>query len=138
MKKYELIEHTADIGIRAYGADYKELFVNCARAMFEIIADLEGLKISVSVPVKLKAADFEGLLVSWLDELLYNCYTKGIIFCDFDIKELTSTNIVAAASGRHIGDNKNRLKAEIKAATFHDLKIKKDKDCYSVEIIFDV
>ena len=80
MKRYEEIPHTADIGVRVYGADLKELFKNAAFSMFDIIADLEGIKGSVTVDVDLKADSPEELLVNWLDELLYNFYTKWIIF----------------------------------------------------------
>ena len=56
----------------------KELFVNAAYGMFDIIADLEGLKSSVSIDLDLKADSKEELLIAWLDELLYNFYTKSI------------------------------------------------------------
>jgi len=85
MKPYEQIPHTADIAVRVYGKDLKELFRNAAWGMFDIIADLEGLESSVSINIDLKAPQKEELLVSWLDELLYNFYTKDIIFFKFDI-----------------------------------------------------
>ena len=138
MKRYEQIPHTADIAIKAYGRDLKELFTNAAYGMFDIIADLEGLKSSVSIDVNLKAPSKEELLISWLDELLYNFYTKNIIFFEFDISFISDKEIVAKVSGKHIGDNRNRLKTEIKAATFHDLAIKESAEGLFVEIVFDV
>jgi len=138
MKPYEQIPHTADIAVRVYGKDLKELFRNAAWGMFDIIADLEGLESSVSINIDLKAPQKEELLVSWLDELLYNFYTKDIIFFKFDIDFINEEQIIAKAHGRHVGENKNRLKTEIKAATFHDLEIKKIDEGYTVDIIFDV
>lgn len=138
MKRYEQIPHTADIAIKAYGKDLRELFANAAFGMFDIIADLEGLKESVSIDVDLKADSNEELLVDWLDELLFNFYTKGIIFFEFDIANLGSGELIAKARGRHIGENRNRLKTEIKAATFHDLNIRESPEGCSVEIVFDV
>ena len=138
MKRYEQIPHTADIAVRVYGKNLKELFVNAAYAMFDIIADLEGLKTPLSIDVKLNAPSKEELLISWLDELLYNSCTKSIIFSEFEILSLDDKNITAKVKGRSIGDNKNRLKTEIKAATYHDLKIKKTPSGYSVSIVFDV
>jgi len=138
MKRYEEIPHTADIAVRAYGKDLRELFENAAFGMFDIIADLEGLKTSISVDINLKAVSKEELLIAWLDELLYNFYTKGIIFFEFEIASINKDEIIAKANGRLIGDNRNRLKREIKAATFHDLAIKEDSQGLSVEIIFDV
>ena len=138
MKRYEQFPHTADIGVRVYGKDLKELFANAAFAMFDIVADLEGLKTSVTKDFELKAANYEELLVAWLDELLYTFYTKWIIFSDFQIEELDEHHVKAKAIGRSVGENKNRLKTEIKAATYHDLNIKKTADGYEVEIIFDI
>ena len=138
MKRYEQIPHTADIGVRVYGKDLGDLFKNAAFGMFDIIADLDGLKKTEKLDVKVKAASREELLVSWLDELLYNFYTKGLIFSEFDIINISSTSLAARAFGKHIQDNKNRLKKEIKAVTFHDLEIKEKNGVFSVEIIFDV
>ncbi len=138
MKRYEQIPHTADIAIRVYGKDLKELFINAAFGMFDIIADLEGLKSSVSIEVNLKAPSKEELLVSWLDELLYNFYTKSIIFFEFDVSFLSEEQLMVKAYGRHIGENRNRLKTEIKAATYHDLNIKEGPDGLSIDIVFDV
>lgn len=138
MKRYEQFGHTADIGVRAFGRSKKELFENAAFAMFDIIADLQGLTGSIEQDIKLSASNPEELLVAWLDELLFHFYTKQIIFFRFEITEFSDTNIIAKASGRPIGANRNRLKTEIKAATYADLAIKKAAEGYSVEIIFDV
>ena len=138
MKRYEQFPHTADIGIRVFGSGLKELFENAAFAMFDTIADLEGLKGDISRDFRLEAATPEELLVAWLDELLYNFYTKSLIFFKFDVQEISDAKLIATAVGRPVGENRNRLKTEIKAATYGGLKIKKTGDGLSVEIIFDV
>ncbi|NQT06011.1 MAG: archease [Candidatus Omnitrophica bacterium] len=138
MKRYELVEHTSDIAIKVYGESLADLFVNAAYGMFDIIADLEGLKPSTSVKIELEAANAEELLVSWLDELIYNFYTKYIIFSEFKIYGLNDTKVSAEAFGKHIGENRSRLKTEIKAATYHGLRIEEKNKIYEVQIIFDV
>lgn len=138
MKRYEQFPHTADIGVRVYGRTLKELFENAAFGMFDIIADIEGLNTSITENFDLKASNHEELLVAWLDELLYNFYTKSIIFSKFEVEELTQDRMKAKAFGRPVGENRNRLKTEIKAATYSGLEIKKTDGGYSVEIIFDV
>ena len=125
VNRYKQIPHTADIAVRAYGKDLKDLFINAAYAMFDIIADLKGLKNSIEIDVKVNAPSEEELLVSWLNELLYNFYTKFIIFSKFKILSIDDNNVIAKAKGKPVGDNKNRLKTEIKAVTYHNLKIKK-------------
>ena len=138
MKRYEEIPHTADMAIRVNGKDLRELFNNAAYGMFVYLADLEGLKSTVSVEIDLKASSKEELLVAWLDELLYNFYTKAIIFFEFDIISISETSLIAKASGRHVGENRNRLKSEIKAVTYHDLNIKEISEGFTVDIVFDV
>jgi len=138
VKRYEQFPHTADIGVRAYGKDLKELFENAAFAMFDIIADLEELSGDTVEHFELEADSREELLVSWLDELLYNFYTKQLIFYEFHVEELTENRLKAKAMARPVGANRNRLKTEIKAATYSDLNIKKSEGRFEVEIIFDV
>jgi SHS2 domain-containing protein len=138
MKRYEQFPHTADIGVRVFGASLKELFENAAYAMFDIIADIENMTGEVTETFDLEAPGDEELLVAWLDELLYNFYTKQLIFNKFRVETLELGRLRATATGRPVGANRNRLKTEIKAATYGGLKIKKAADGYSVEIIFDV
>ena len=138
MKPFEIVDHTADISIKVYGKDLKELFENASLGMFNILADLEGITTSTDLEIKVDAPDREELLIEWLDELLYNFYTKHIIFCEFNITDLTDTSLTAKVKGRFIGENKNRLKTEIKAATRHDLHIKEKDGACEVQIVFDV
>ncbi|MFH1790560.1 MAG: archease, partial [Candidatus Omnitrophota bacterium] len=111
---------------------------NAAYGMFDIIADLSNLKISVATEVSIEAGSREELLVRWLDELLYNFYVKGIIYSRFEISRMDDNSLKGAAHGRHVGDNRSRLKREIKAATFHGLEIKEENGGYVTEIVFDV
>jgi len=138
MKRYEQFPHTADIGVKVYGQTVKELFENAAFAMFDIIADLDGIDGEVVKDFELDAPSQEELLVAWLDELLYKFCTKEIIFFKFQVEELTENAMTAKAFGRNVGENRNRLKTEIKAVTYHDLAIKKTDAGYEVEIVFDV
>ena len=79
-KLYEQFSHTADIGVRVFGKTLKELFENAAFAMFDILADLDGIKGSLTQEFELTAPNQEELLIAWLDELLYQFCTKEIIF----------------------------------------------------------
>lgn len=137
-KRYEQFPHTADIGVKVFGKTLKELFENAAFAMFDILADLDGIKGEITQEFELTAPSHEELLIAWLDELLYYFYTKNIIFYKFEVIELSSDTIKARAFGRSVSENKNRLKTEIKAATYYNLKIIRKDDYYEVDIIFDV
>ena len=141
MKNYELIEHTADIGIRVKAKNLKELFKNTALSIFEIMAEkkssIDGDKLEVEkITINQKAQDLEELFINWLNELLSLSSAKGLIFSDFKIKKLDKNNLEAEAKGIDIKNYK--VNTEIKAATYHELKIEDKGDFWQAEVIFDV
>ena len=138
MKNYELIEHTADIGIRVKGNNLEELFRNAALAMFEIIAEKNNLRASQQkkINIKQKADNLDELFINWLNELLSLSATKELIFSDFKIKNLDENNLQAIAIG---GKTKNfRVNTEVKAATYHELKLEQTTTGWQAKVIFDV
>jgi len=138
VKPFEIIEHTADIGIVAYGADIKQVFANAALGLFTLMADLDNLKEGVKREIELSAEDVEVLLVQWLNELIYISEVEHVIFKRFEINELSNTRLKATCFGEKIKAGQHRLKREIKAATYHMLKLTKENDRYQVRIIFDI
>ncbi len=137
-KSYQLIEHTADIGIRVEGDNLKKLFINAALAMFDIIAERQNTKKDKSQKIKIeqKADDLEELFINWLNELLSLSAAKELIFNDFKIDKLDRNNLKAIAMGEDIKNYK--VNTEIKAATYHALKLEHAEDKWSAEVIFDV
>jgi len=137
VKRFDIIEHTADTGIVAYGAELKEAFANAAYAMFTLIADLGGVEEEVSRQIEVEAGDRESLVVSWLNELLYLFDVEGIIFKRFEVIELSETSLKAEGYGEQIDKARHDLRAGVKAATYHMLKVRRDNG-YSIRVIFDV
>jgi SHS2 domain-containing protein len=139
---YELFEHTADIGVRVRGKTLKELFRNSALTMFDIISrgKSENQKIRKSqlksYNIKQKAENREELFINWLNELLSLSATKELIFSDLQIHKLNPKNLQATVTGSPIKEYE--LNTEIKAATYHGLKLDKDKSGWQAEVIFDV
>jgi SHS2 domain-containing protein len=142
MKEFEILEHTADIGIMAYGKTKREVFINSAKGMFEIIAgNNNGIaNNNFSCKVILKAEDLENLLVAWLNELLYIGETRLVILNKFHIKELSNFQIKAEVEGIKINPPSVKIEKEIKAVTYHCLEIKKDEErgFWSTRVIFDI
>jgi SHS2 domain-containing protein len=138
VKPFEIIEHTADIGIVAYGTDIKQVYANAALGLFNLMADLDNLKEGVKREIELSAEDVEVLLVQWLNELIYISEVEHVIFKRFEIIELSNTRLKATCFGEKIKAGQHRLKREIKAATYHMLKLNKENGRYQVRIIFDI
>jgi len=141
MKEFEILEHTADIGLIAYGKNREEVFINAAKGMFEIIAGgTKDLKENFYDKIKLEADNLEGLLFVWLNELLYIGETKLVILNKFEIKDLSNNKIVAEVNGMKINRLDCKIEKEIKAVTYHRLEIKKDEESglWSARVIFDI
>ena len=137
-KDFEFIEHTADIGLVAYGADMKQVFANAARGLFSLITELDAVSEKKKRDIQVSAPDREALLVNWLNELIYLFEAKGILFNRFEITNITDGELKAIAYGEKINLAKHELKTQVKAATYHLLKIEQKDDGWRAQVIFDV
>jgi len=136
-KDFEIVNHTADVGIIAHGTDMKQAFANAARALFSLITELEDVQEVLHRDIELHAPDQESLLVEWLNELIYQFDAENIIFKRFDIIELDNTRLRARSYGEKVDRARHKLKTGVKAATYHMLKINKD-DGGKVQVLFDI
>jgi len=136
-KDFEILDHTADVGIIAYGADMKQAFANAAKGLFSLITELDDIDEVLHRDAELTATDEESLLVEWLNELIYQFDTEGIVFKRFDISQLDNTRLKARGYGEKVNRSKHRLKTGVKAATYHMLKVDKNDGC-QVQVLFDI
>jgi len=136
-KEFEILDHTADVGIIAYGADLEQAFANAARGLFSLITSLSDVDEALHRDIELTATDRESLLVDWLNELVYYFDTEGILFKRFDIIELNNSHLKARGYGEKADSAKHELKTGVKGATYHMLKIEKNKG-YRVQVLFDI
>ena len=137
-KNYELLEHTADIAVLVKADSLKKLFINSAAAMFEIISApvYDKLSSPLCAQVEESGGNFEELLVNWLNQLLFLSASREIIFRDFKITELSERTLKAEASGLPMSACEVHI--EVKAATYHELKVSNNEDEWQAKIIFDV
>ena len=136
MKRFELIEHTADVGLIAYGETLAEAFANAAYAMFSIIAELDVVQETESRRVEISEEDWEGLLFEWLNNLLYLFDVEMLLFKRFDIMEFGDSRLYATCHGEKYDPSRHHLKTGVKSATYHMLKVDREKN--QVQVIFDV
>ncbi|HGE70436.1 TPA: archease [Candidatus Poribacteria bacterium] len=136
--KYKLIDHTADIGIIAYGKDLAELFANSAYAMFDILTEADKIDGKDSFEIQISAKSLEELLITWLDELLFRYETERIVCNRFIIDNIDEKSIKATVFYEKIDHDKHDIKTEIKNVTYHQLEIKKVRNRWQARVIFDV
>lgn len=136
MKRFELIEHTADTGLIAYGQSLAEAFANAAYGLFSIIADLRSVRTVESRTVSLDEQDPESLLFEWLNSLIYFFDVETLLFKRFQISDFTDRSLKAVCYGEKYDPSRHHLKIGVKSATYHMLKVDKAKK--QVQVIFDI
>ena len=135
---FEILDHTADVGIIAYGADFRKLFSNAALALFSLITDPESIQEKLHLDLEVHNEDKDSLLVDWLNELIYCFDSKHILFNRFDIETMTNSALKATCYGEAFDPNKHKIKIGVKAATYHMLRLDTDDNGYKAQIILDI
>jgi len=135
-KKYEILEHKADLKIRAFGKNLKELFENAMIGMFES-ANYQPTTHDKRFTTKIKVSslDLPSLLVDFLSEVLYLVETKKLVFQKIKFQKFSDNEIEAILIGRPL----KRMGVHIKGVTYHDLDIHQEKDGnWQATILFDI
>ena len=138
MRRYELLDHTADIGIVAFGGDLPEAFGSAAYAMFDILVDIGEIKEIDKYDLHVFANSIEELLVTWLDELLYRYETERFVCKRFVINDMDDRSLYAIVFGEKIDPDRHEVKTEIKNVTYHQLRVEETDEGWEVQVIFDV
>jgi SHS2 domain-containing protein len=136
---YEVFEHTADIGLHAYGQTLPELFCNAAAGMESLMVAPTQLEARVSRDVNVEGRDLVALLISWLNELIFLFDTDYLLFKQFEISDFTGTSLRATVSGEPYNSARHDLSSAIKAATWHEAAVMAEvTGGYRARIIFDI
>jgi SHS2 domain-containing protein len=135
---YETFEHTADLGLRIRAPDLDTLFAEAGAALFAaIVNDLATVQPCQEIEIRLAADDREYLLFDWLRELLYRFDAEHLLFCRFDVK-VEGTTLQAKAWGEPLDRDRHELAHEVKAITYHGLRIEQTGDEWLAEVIVDI
>ena len=135
---YEVFEHTADIGLHAYGQTLPELFTNAAAGMESLMVAPAQIEASVSREVRVDGHDLVSLLVSWLNELIFLFDTEYLLLCQFEITDFTDTHLQAIVRGEPYNADRHDLSSAIKAVTWHEASVEPTSEGYKARIIFDI
>jgi SHS2 domain-containing protein len=135
---YEVFEHTADIGLHAYGRTLPELFINAAAGMESLMVAPAQIQSQVSREVRVEGHDLVALLVSWLNELIFLFDTDYLLLKQFELSEFTETSLRATVAGEPYNADRHDLSSAIKAVTWHEAEIRPIADGYQARIIFDI
>ena len=140
--RFEFLEHTADVYIRAHGKTMEEAYENAALAMFEVMTDTDKVAQAEEDSVEVEAEDQYALLYSWLEALLVKSETLGMLYSKFQITswEETAENfkIKAKIWGEKFDPQKHPQKVAVKAVTYHRMVVIHEMDRVILEFILDI
>jgi SHS2 domain-containing protein len=135
---HETFEHTADLGLRIRAPDLDTLFAEAGQALFETIApDLGSVRLERRVDITVRGAETDYLLFDWLKELLYHFDAEHLLFAKFEA-HVTDKGLVAGAWGEPLDRTRHVLEHEVKAITYHGLRVEPADDGWLAEVIVDI
>ncbi len=141
--QYEFIDEvaTADAAFRAWGDDLNGLFASCAAALFATIVELEEITLVTSQRVECRSTDLERLLYEWLSELVYLKDTRRELYSHFEVKiseAAEEVQLVAEVGGEQFDPLRHQARVDVKAVTYHRLKIEKTETGFEAFVILDL
>jgi SHS2 domain-containing protein len=135
---HEVFEHTADLGLRIRAADLDSLFAEAGAALFEtIVEDLKTVRPEKHVQVSLAGAQGDYLLFDWLKELLYHFDAEHLLLGKFEV-HVTDKGLTGSAWGEPLDRSRHHLEHEVKAITYHGLRLERVGDAWLAEVIVDI
>ncbi|MFO8007860.1 MAG: archease [Candidatus Brocadiia bacterium] len=135
---HDTFEHTADVGIRAWGSDLTELFEQAAAGLIEMLLNPGTVEPEQSRPVEVAGDSPEDMLVSWLEELLFAFEAEEFAPADARVDSLADAALRGTIRGEPLDRSRHELRSAVKAVTYHDLTIRETGAGYEVRIVLDV
>lgn len=132
------IDHTGDRGLEISAGSLARVFELAATGMFGLLIAPSTVGQVVSRTIELSAPDLPTLLREWLSELNYIHLTEGLVFGQFDVRQVSGTSVTATAVGEPIDPKRHKILTEIKAVTYHDMVIEDRNGVWYARIIFDI
>ena len=138
MKRFEVLNHTADIGLIVYGKNLKSLFENAGKAFFHLITDLKKVRLRTEKRIEIRKESLERLMVDWLTELLYLHEVENLLFKKFKVESVGEEGLRARVKGEAFQEGVHMIKTGVKAVTYHQIEVRKRKEGWRAQIIFDL
>ncbi len=135
---YEIIDHTADLGIIVKGPDVKSLFIRAAQAMTDLMVRGDISDKTATRDVLVKGEDFPDLMVRWLGEILYLFEGENFIVHSIQIKSISPIQLKSILSLTGFEPEYHEVLREIKAVTYHQISVDKANDGWEARVIFDI
>jgi SHS2 domain-containing protein len=138
MKRFEILDHTADIGIIVHGENLKALFENAGEAFFSLITDLRKVRHRTERRVNIGGESLDRLMVDWLSELLYLHDVENLLIKGFKVDSVGEDGLKAIVKGEPFQEGIHVIKTEVKAVTYHQIEVRQEKRGWRAQVILDL
>lgn len=135
---FRILDHTADIGIEAWGASREQVFIQAAEGLKQLMLGGSPVNRSQSYAVALDAEDSAELLVAWLNEIVYALEIRGLAPAAFRIAALDRKRLRAEIHGEQLDTTRHEVERQVKAATYHQLLMEEDTAGWHARIYLDL
>jgi len=134
----DYIDHTGDAGILLRAENLRQLFERAAWGMFTLLTNVAEIRLVEETRIQVEANDLPALMLAWLSELNYRHVTEHRLFGKFEVSVISDQMVFAEVSGETINPDRHTIFTEIKAVTFHGLRLEKSDNGWEAQIIFDL
>ena len=135
---YEVFAHTADVGLRVKSPDLNTLFAEAGQGFFSlIVSNLGDVHPRTSVEFHIEGRDLAYLLVDWLNELLFTFESRRLLLSQFDVI-VQPNGLQATAHGESVDERRHVMDHEVKAVTYHGLRVEQVNGDWIAEVILDI
>jgi len=136
--RYKIIEHTADLGVIVYGRDLKELFSNSALTLVDLMVSAPSTAEGNEIPLTISGQDLPDLMVRWLGEILYLFSGESLLVVGVEISEISSGSINGVLTAVPLEDTRYETVHEIKAVTYHQIRVDQVEGLWEARVFFDL
>jgi SHS2 domain-containing protein len=137
MAPYDLVDHTADLGIVVRGETLEDLFVEAGRALFDLLVEVRNAPAESFSELIVKGKDLEDLMVNWLRELLYLFNGEEKVVSSVEMVRMEATLLEARLGWFHVFKVECQVLSEIKAVTYHQIRVEPKPSGFEAQVIFD-
>jgi SHS2 domain-containing protein len=137
--RFEFLDHTSDILIKALGNSIDEAFEQAALGVYEIITNTNKVRALNEIKIEVEGLDLYNLLYRWIESLLYYTDSEGLVFSKFNVKiDMRNNKLEATVYGEKFDSNIHEHRTIVKAMTYSQMEIKQEKNCWVLYFVVDI
>ncbi|BBD71926.1 archease [Sulfodiicoccus acidiphilus] len=139
MERFRFFDHTADVGVEAYGSTLPQAFENAGAALFELITDTSKVRPALNREIEVEGEDLANLLYRWIESLVVIHDSERLVLSEFHV-DLDEANLrlKALVAGEKFNPSVHEPRMVVKAMTYHLLNIEKEGQLYKLTFVVDI